>query len=448
MKAIILCAGKGERLRPLTENIPKPMISIDNKPVLEYLIKLCKKHNIDEIAINTSYLPEKIKDYFGNGEKWNVKIRYSFEPELLGTSGALNNFREFLNTEEPFFVIYGDQVTDIDLTKLMQYHKQKAGIATTAVRKKPVSKPPASLIFTNEDSKVTKIIEKPSDELFKQLCKDFYLSNSGIYICEPEILKFIPEGFSDFAYDIFPKLIEQGKQIFTFMMDEYYFRGVDNIDKYELCRNEIESGKVRLNFIYEKTGKNKAIFLDKDGTINENIYEVDGRLMSPANVNQIKILDYAKEGIDEMKKLGFKIIIITNQPGLAFGYIDPVKFQEIIEYSKKELGIDGFYYCPHHPSQGKVSKFIKECKCRKPHPTLIQEAAKEFNIDISKSYMVGDSLSDVKTGQKAGVKKTFLLGILRKDIMEIQHQKGIFPDYTCGDLFEVAEKIRELEKQD
>ena len=104
MKALILCAGKGERLKPLTAAIPKPMIQIKNKPVLEYLIMLCKKHGIKEIAINTSYLPEKIKECFANGEKFGVKIIYSFEKELLGTAGALNNFRDFFN--ESFFVIY------------------------------------------------------------------------------------------------------------------------------------------------------------------------------------------------------------------------------------------------------------------------------------------------------------------------------------------------------
>ena len=113
MKALILCAGKGERLRPLTDTIPKPMVPINNKPLLEYNILLCKKHGITEIAINTSYLPEQIKQYFGNGEKFGVNIHYSYEPELLGTSGSVNNFRDFL--DETFVVIYGDAVTDIDL---------------------------------------------------------------------------------------------------------------------------------------------------------------------------------------------------------------------------------------------------------------------------------------------------------------------------------------------
>jgi len=446
MKAIILCAGKGERLKPLTDKLPKPMIPIAGKSPLEYLILLCKKHGINEIAINTSYFPEKIKEYFGNGIKLGVKIRYSFESELLGTSGALNNFRDFLQ-DDKFFVIYGDALTDIDLNKMMEYHKQKKGIVTLALRKKQKSKKPESMIILDDDLKVNKFIEKPSDELFNKLCKDFYFSNSGIYLCEPEILNFIPEGFSDFAYNLFPKLIEQGKSIFGFMMDEYYFREIGKIEKYNLAREEIESGKIKLNFLNNQIinlSMNKAVFLDKDGTIMENIYETDGRLMSPATLEQIKILDYAKEGIQEIKKQGFKVIIVTNQPGLTFGYINLEKFKEMNDFLKKELNIDEIYYCPHHLSRGKV----KECDCRKPKTGLILQAAKDFNLDIKNSYMVGDSLSDIQTGKNAGVKKTFLLGIIREDILAIQHQKNIFPNYTCKNLLEVAEKIKETEQKD
>jgi len=137
MKAIILCAGRGERLRPLTDTIPKPMIPINNKPVLEYIINLLKKNGIKDIAINTSHLPEKIREYFGDGKKFGVKITYSFEPEMLGTSGALNNFRHFFNTNEPFLVFYGDNITNIDLKKMLEFHKQKNAIATLALRKNP-----------------------------------------------------------------------------------------------------------------------------------------------------------------------------------------------------------------------------------------------------------------------------------------------------------------------
>jgi NDP-sugar pyrophosphorylase family protein len=247
MKAIILSAGKGERLQPITNTIPKPMVPINSMPLLEYNILLCKKHGIKDIAINTSHLPEKIKDFFGNGEKWGVNIHYSYEPELLGTSGALNNFRELL--DETFIIIYGDNLTDIDLTKMEEHHKNKNSIITLALRKMPKDYKTQSLLFADDNLKLTKFYEKPTDEEVESLSREFKLINSGIYICEPEILNHVPSGFSDFARNIFPELIKNQKNIFGFMIDDYHFREVGKIEKYELAKNEIESGKVKLTFM-------------------------------------------------------------------------------------------------------------------------------------------------------------------------------------------------------
>jgi histidinol-phosphate phosphatase family protein len=184
--------------------------------------------------------------------------------------------------------------------------------------------------------------------------------------------------------------------------------------------------------------KNKAIFIDRDGVINENIYEPDGQIMAPANLDQLKIKPLVKEGIAKIKSLGFKIISITNQPGVAFGYLLPEKLRQINDFLKKELGIDEIYVCPHHPKK-------QECNCRKPKIGLIEMAKKDFDIDVENSYMVGDSLSDIQTGRNAKVRKTFLIGTVREDILEIQHQKNIFPDFTLLNLVEVANKIKDIE---
>jgi D,D-heptose 1,7-bisphosphate phosphatase len=429
MRAIILAAGRGERLKPMTDKLPKPMVLIDGRPSLEYLILLCKKYGIKDIAINTSYLPEKIREYFEDGKKWDVRLKFSFESELLGTAGALNNFRDFF--DEPFFVIYGDAITNIDLTKMMSFHLKKKGIATLALRKKPKDYKTQSLIL-EDNGLITKFIEKPSEEQVNQFSGEYKLINSGIYILNPKILKEIPQGFSDFAYDIFPKIIEKKEKIYGFMMDDYYFREIGNINKYNIAREEIESGKIDLGLF------NKAVFLDRDGVINKNIYEVDGRLMAPATIEQVELLPNVKEGISELKKMGFKVIVISNQPGVAFGYIDLKKLKQIDDFLKKELELDGIYYCPHH------EKISGPCECRKPKPALINKAAKDFDLDLKKSFMVGDSLSDIQTGKNAGVKSNFLIGIVREDILNIQHQKDIFPDFTCKDLVEVAKKIKEI----
>jgi len=184
---------------------------------------------------------------------------------------------------------------------------------------------------------------------------------------------------------------------------------------------------------------NRAIFLDRDGVVNEMLYEPDGNIMTPANLEQVKIMPKVREGIAKLKELGFKIIVVTNQPGVYFGYLRKEKLDEINNFLKKELGIDEIYCCIHHPKQG-------DCNCRKPKTGLIEMAAKDFDLDVKNSYMVGDNLSDIKTGTNAGVKKTFRIGILREDIMELEHEKKIYPDFTLPDLVLVSEKIKKLEE--
>lgn len=248
MRAIILCAGKGERLRPLTDKLPKPMVQIAGKPCLEYLINLCKKHGIKEIGINTSYLPEKIKEHFGNGERFGVNIAYSFEAKLLGTAGALNNFKKFLN--ETFFVIYGDNITNINLSAMLKHHKSKNALATLFVYNESMIDPKTSIgyIVLDEDNKIKSIIENPSEQEKAALIDipfEKRFINAGVYVFEPEILNLIPLGFSDFARDIFPKALKVG-DLYGFKT-ECYFREIGQIMRYQKAKQEIESGKIKLN---------------------------------------------------------------------------------------------------------------------------------------------------------------------------------------------------------
>jgi len=186
---------------------------------------------------------------------------------------------------------------------------------------------------------------------------------------------------------------------------------------------------------------NRAIFLDRDGVITQLSYEPDGVVMPPSNLSQVKILPKAKEAIQEMRELGFKIIGVTNQPGVAFGYLKEDSLREINSFLKKELNIDEIYSCIHHP------KYTGDCECRKPKIGLLKQAEKDFNLDIAKSYIVGDNLSDIETGKNAGVLKTFRIGKIREDMLEIQYEKNIFPDFTFPDLLEVSKKIKSLEER-
>jgi len=186
---------------------------------------------------------------------------------------------------------------------------------------------------------------------------------------------------------------------------------------------------------------NKVIFIDREGVINKYLYEPDGNIMSPANLEQLEILPYVKEGLMEFKKMSFKVIIISNQPGIAFGYLKLEKLKKINEFLKNNLEIDEIYCCTHHP------KFTGECECKKPKIGLILQAKKDFDIDVENSYMIGDNLSDIKTGQNANVKKTFLIGTPRLDIRNIMHEKNIFPDFILPNLIEISKKIKEIEEK-
>lgn len=225
MKAVLLAAGKGERLGALSDAMPKPLLPVEGKPILEHHIELCKCYGITELFINTHHLPDKITSHFGNGGRFGVSITYSFEKELLGTAGALNNFKDSLKGET-FFVIYSDNVTDYNLKELLDFHKEKRGLATLALfEKKNVES--SGIAMLDSQGRVLRFMEKPKPgEVFSSL------ANAGIYVLEPGIFEYIPQGFSDFGKDIFPKLLRAGERVFGMVM-KGRLDAVDTLDLYE-----------------------------------------------------------------------------------------------------------------------------------------------------------------------------------------------------------------------
>lgn len=161
--------------------------------------------------------------------------------------------------------------------------------------------------------------------------------------------------------------------------------------------------------------------------------------MSPCSLDQLLLLKGVEEGLSHLKKQGFLLVVLTNQPGLAQGYIRHQQLTIIHDFLKQKLNLDAIYICPHYPP------VTGPCLCRKPLIGMIEKAQQALHIDVSQSYMVGDNLSDIEMGNRAKVKKTFRIGTLRADILELQHQKGIFPDFTYPTLIEVAEEISKIE---
>lgn len=211
MKAMILAAGQGTRLRPLTDRIPKPMVLVAGKPILEHNLELIAHHGVHEVVINLHHQPHIITEYFEKGSRWDVDITYSFEPELLGTAGAVKRVQE--QFDSTFLVLYGDNLTTCDLSQLVAFHRAKGGIATIALHYR--DNPSASGIADlNEQDRITRFVERPKpDQLFS------HWVSAGILVLEPEMLDAIPDGTaSDFGGDLFPSLLARGEAIYGYRM--------------------------------------------------------------------------------------------------------------------------------------------------------------------------------------------------------------------------------------
>ena len=190
----------------------------------------------------------------------------------------------------------------------------------------------------------------------------------------------------------------------------------------------------------------RAVFLDRDGVINELIYyQEQGIIDSPFTVEQFKLLPGVGEAINKLHDMGYKVILISNQPGIAKGHMSQETFDQIRKIMTEELGksqafLDGEYYCLHHP-EAKVERFKTNCECRKPKPGLLLKASAEMDIDLSRSWMVGDGLTDVKAGKSAGA-KTILLGRMKCELCHLMDDEGARPDIIAADLKEAAQYIR------
>lgn len=268
MKAIIIAGGQGIRLRPLTCNIPKPMMPVIGKPVLHYAIELLKKFGITDIGITLEYLPDEIINYFGDGSEYGVKLRYFIEDIPLGTAGSVKNAEDFL--DDTFIVISGDALTDIDISKAVEFHKKKKSVATLIL--KEVSMPlDYGVVLTDKDGKIKGFLEKPGwGEVFSDMV------NTGIYVLEPEIFKYYEKRQKfDFANNLFPILLKKNKPVYGYK-GEGYWCDIGNVEQYVSCCSNILKGSTSLKIDGEKykdgifIGKNCAI--DKNAVIIPPVY--------------------------------------------------------------------------------------------------------------------------------------------------------------------------------
>ena len=411
MKTVIMAGGKGTRISSVASDIPKPMIKIEGKPVLEREIECLRDQGFTDLIITVSHLSDQIVNYFGDGYSLGVNIEYYIEDKPLGNAGALFKLRDKL--ESDFLLLNADSIFDIDFNRFVEYHRKKGGLVTLFTH--PNSHPyDSGLLVAGEDGSVDRWLTK--EETRPQWYRNRV--NAGLHVINPKLLDIIGIDAEcvgtettgrivrvDLDRHILKPLCGTGK-MFCYDSPEYV-KDMGTPERYEVVCADYREGRVK--------GKNlqnmqKAIFLDRDGTINRYV----GFLSC---IDDFELLSGVTEAVRRINNSGYLVIVVTNQPVIARGEVKVSELEEIHNKMETILGMEGayldaIYYCPHHPHkgyEGEIPELKIECDCRKPKPGMFIRAANDFNIDLTQSWMIGDGEQDIAAGIAAGC-KTALIG--------------------------------------
>lgn len=432
MQAVIQAGGAGTRLKSITGDLPKPMVPICGKPILEWQIVNLKENGVDEITIIISKNGESIRQYFGDGSKFGLKISYIEEKEPLGTAGGLAYLKDQI--KDDFILCFGDLMLDINWKRFIDFHKAKKSAITAFAH--PNSHPfDSDILVTNNDEKITKIDSKNN-------VRNYYyknLTNAGLYVCSKEVLEYVskPEKI-DFEKVVLSHFISEEKA-YAYRSSEYV-KDCGTPDRYYSVENDLKNGIIHAKSL---VNQQRCIFLDRDGTLN-----FFGDFVR--TTEQLELASTAARAVKLINASKFLAICITNQPVVARGETSFEELQNIHSKLEDELGKEGAYlndlfFCPHHPDKGfpgEVKELKIVCDCRKPKIGMLLKAKEKYNIDLSKSWFVGDTRMDVQTGINAGC-KTILL--TTGDPSWNSKNLDAVPDYICETLLEAVQLILKIE---
>ncbi len=396
MICVIMAGGRGTRIAEINSAVPKPMIMISGKPILQWQIEALVSQNVKKIILAVGYLGNVIMDYFGAGERFGAEIKYIVEDSPLGTAGALGRLRGKIPGED-FLLVNGDILFDVDLERFYQYHKLKNKLVTIFTH--PNDHPfDSGLIAADAEGTATRWFNKEEPRTWRQ-----NRTNAGIHMCSAQMLDlpvFDHETRIDLDRQVLKPLIE--KRLLAVYDSPEYVKDMGTPKRYHEVEKDIKS-----NMLHKKnlSHQQRAIFLDRDGTINKYV----GFLK---DIGQMELKDDAAEAIKRINQEGFLAIVITNQPVIARGELTYAELKEIHHKMETLLGeegayIDDLFFCPHHPDRGfsgEIAELKCDCDCRKPKTGLFVKAAEKYNINLSESWMIGDSDTDMLAGKNAGCK--------------------------------------------
>ena len=410
---VIMAGGKGTRIRSVAENIPKPMIEVAGKPVLERQIEFFSRRGVKDITISIGYLGNVIKNYFGDGEKFGVKIRYIEENEPLGSAGALR-----FTQAKPglLLVVNGDILFNFNLQRMLDFHKEKSADITLFTH--PNHHPyDSSIIDANDDARIFKWYNK--EDLRENIPNRV---NAGIPLINRDALDLNSEIWKKQKVDLDREILKPGiskKKIFAYDSPEYV-KDMGTPDRLQRVGQDFYSGIIAAKNL---ENPQRAIFLDRDGTLNKHI----GFITRP---EQIELLEDVPNALKIINRSSYLAIVVSNQPVIARGECTFAEMKKIHNRLEMLLGEHGAYlddiiFCPHHTDKGfpgEVAELKFDCDCRKPKPGMILKMAEKYNIDLKSSYMIGDSVRDVEAGIAAGCTPIY---IGEKILQNCQQEKNL-----------------------
>lgn len=418
-----MAGGKGTRIASVRSDVPKPMIEIDGKPILEHQLLNLKACGLTDITLVIGYLGDVIRTYFGDGSKWGVQLHYFVEDHPLGTAGALFQMPELT---DDFLLLCGDVMIDVDFNRFAEFHRRNGAWASLMAH--PNGHPYDSSLLVTEilPPQVEGQLPVDTHRVVRWMAKEderlYYKNrvNAGIEIISPQLLEATREGRLsgrlpirhpetpekiDLDRDVLKPNIASGR-IFAYDTPEY-IKDMGTPDRFYEVERDLQSGKVHARNL---KCRQKAIFLDRDGTLNVAkgwLNRAEDLALLPGVASAVKLIN----------RSGYLAIVVTNQPVIARGECSFEELQRIHDRMETELGregafIDALYFCPHHKDKGFAGERVAyklDCDCRKPKPGLLLQAARDFNIDLGESIMIGDSARDVEAGRNAGCRQSVLI---------------------------------------
>ncbi|MBQ2315110.1 MAG: HAD-IIIA family hydrolase [Treponema sp.] len=417
MKAVIMAGGMGTRIASVRSDVPKPMIELCGKPVLQYQVENLRASGLTDITIVTGHLGDVIRSYFGDGSRFGVHITYFTEDHPLGTAGALFKMPELT---EDFLLLCGDVLFSIDFRRFIAFHREHHALATLMAH--PNAHPyDSSLLVTEllppEPGKMPQDSHRVIRWMNKEDERLWYKNrvNAGIEIISPQLLQetrkhFVPRHPEtpdkiDLDRDVLKPAVAGGG-IYAYDTSEY-IKDMGTPDRYRAAEEDIRSGIVAAKNL---SCRQRAVFLDRDGTLNR-----DAGFIS--DCTQLELLPGTAAAVRRLNEAGILAIVVTNQPVIARGEASFEQLQEIHNKLETLLGregayLDAVYCCPHHPDKGFAGErpdYKIPCSCRKPQPGMLLQAAADFNIDLAASCMAGDTERDVQAGKNAGCGRNVLV---------------------------------------